>query len=80
LAPRICLLNSQSTKSFRKSADHIFDSAAIASMCAVQFTDRSEQALCLLETETTGMVGLFSSCLKMNRPKEAQRSITLEEN
>ena len=29
-------------------ADHIFDPAATTSMCAVQFTDRSDQAFCLL--------------------------------
>jgi NDP-sugar pyrophosphorylase family protein/SAM-dependent methyltransferase len=45
-------------------ADHLFDPSVIASMCAVPFT-RSEQAFCLLETDTQGMVGMSASSVKV---------------
>merc|ERR1712137_1312059 len=56
-------------------ADHVFDPSAIASMCSVSFV-QDEQAFCLLETDTEGLVGMAPSCVKVQLANGSQTKVS----
>jgi len=60
-------------------ADHLFDPSVVASMCSVPFS-RPEQAFCLLETDTEGMVGMSANSVKVKLIEGTLKVSTMSRN